>query len=343
MTDTTVAPSADNLVVPFHLASGAFRGRLVRVGRLVADALAPHDYPAPVATLVAETLALAVALASTLKYDGLFTLQIQGDGPVRLVVADITSGGMARAIARFDADRLAAALASPDPDPTAAADAGPTAKAGPTAVPLNRLVGAGHLAFTVDQGRHTDRYQGIVALDGTTVAQSARAYFARSEQVPTVLTLAVRPPVAPESGSVAAPSTWAAAALVLQRMPADSGGRSGPDWDDAWTTAHVLMDSLTADELTNPDLTPDQLLRRPFHGDDLVVAPAWPVFFGCRCSRHKVLRSLASFPLDEVRALEKNGTIDVTCEFCKATYALTMADIEAVDPTADDETPSDSE
>lgn len=300
--------SPDNLVQPFHLASGVFRGRLVRVGRLVTDALAPHGYPAPIARLAAETLALTVGLSATLKYEGLFTLQLQGDGPVRLAVGDVTSGGMVRGVVRFDADRLADAPVAPTPE-------------GPA--PVTDLLGRGHLAFTVDQGPHTDRYQGLVALEGDSLAACAEAYFAQSEQVPTILLLAARPPMDGPGGD----DGWAASALILQRMPPESGGRDGADWDDAWNTATILMRSLTTEELTSPLLSPEQLLRRPFHGEGLVLAPPRPVFYGCRCSRPKILRSLASFPRAEVADMARDGAIDVTCEFCKATYSVTLDEL----------------
>ncbi|WP_242390533.1 Hsp33 family molecular chaperone HslO [Pararhodospirillum photometricum] len=293
-----VTSFADNMVLPFHLASGVFRGRLVRCGRAVADCIEPHAYPAPVARLVAETVVLGIVLASALKYEGVFTLQIQGDGPVRTLVADVTSAGMIRAVARFDETRLAAL---------------------PEDASLAALVGRGHLAFTVDQGAHTERYQGIVGLEGETLAACVQTYFDVSEQVATRLLVAVAP--ADES------QPWRASALLLQRMPAEAGGRDGEDWDDAWQTASVLMASLRSDEMLDTTLDPETLLRRPFHGADLRLAAPRPVFYGCRCSRRKVGRALLTLPQADLDDLAREGSIDVTCEFCKATYALTLQDL----------------
>src|SRR5208282_6887595 len=136
----------DDLVQPFQIDPFQLRGRLVRLGPLLDEILTRHAYPAPVAQLLGEAIALAVALARALKYDGVFTLQTKGDGPIRLMVADVTTAGAVRGYAQIDAARLAAT---------------PSAGAG---APVPRLLGSGYLALTVDQGEHTDRYQGIVEL-----------------------------------------------------------------------------------------------------------------------------------------------------------------------------------
>ncbi|WP_413207326.1 Hsp33 family molecular chaperone HslO [Rhodospirillum sp. A1_3_36] len=294
---------SDNLILPFHLASGVFRGRLARAGRVVADAVGPHNYPPVVAELVGEIVLLGMVLASGLKYEGVFTLQARGDGPVHALVADITSAGMVRGVARYREEAL---------------------PKGPVVRPVPELLGTGHLTFTVDQGRNTDRYQGIVALEGDRLSECVQSYFEQSEQLPTLVKVAVMPP--PE-GSLA-DVAWGATAMVLQRMPPEAGGKNGEDWDEHWNTAVILMDSLTTEELVNPALTPEDLLRRPFHQEQVRVSPYRPVFFGCRCSREKVIRTLATFPREEVEELSKAGSIDVTCEFCKATYALTLEDLD---------------
>src|SRR4051812_26863504 len=151
---------ADDLVQPFQIDAPGLRGRLVRLGASVDEVLSRHDYPEPVARLLGETLALAAALSGALKYDGVFSLQTKGDGPVRMMVADITSQGAMRGYAAFDQQALADALSS-------SAGALPGS---PLSAPVPRLLGRGHLAFTVDQGPDTERYQGIVELSGGTLA-----------------------------------------------------------------------------------------------------------------------------------------------------------------------------
>src|SRR5579875_430592 len=153
---TMTAPIADDIVQPFQVDPFRLRGRLVRLGPLLDRILTRHDYPAPVAAMLGEAIALAVSLSGALKYDGIFTLQTKGDGPVRLLVADVTASGDVRGYAQFDAARLA--------------------QAAPTKAPVPTLLGAGYLAFTVDQGEDTERYQGLVELVGATLADCAHHY-----------------------------------------------------------------------------------------------------------------------------------------------------------------------
>src|SRR5262249_27775293 len=151
------------------------RGRLVRLGPSLDAVIEGHGYPLAVARPLAEAMVLCAALATSLKYDGIFTLQISGDGPVRLLVTDLTSDGALRGYAQFDSWKLAVALG------------GGTGEAPEGYVP--KLFGQGRLAFTVDQGQHTERYQGIVPLEGSTLADCAHTYFRQSEQLPTGIKL----------------------------------------------------------------------------------------------------------------------------------------------------------
>ena len=164
-------PSGDH-VQPFQIETPGLRGRLVRLGPAVEAVLAGHAYPPAVAGQLAEAMAMAAVLASGLKYDGIFTLQLQGDGPIRLMVVDVTSSGDMRGYARFDEDRLPEALTAPDG-------------------PVPRLFGAAFMSFTVDQGPGTDRYQGITPMEGRTLGDCCHAYFRQSEQIPTFIRLAV--------------------------------------------------------------------------------------------------------------------------------------------------------
>src|SRR5262249_54074859 len=138
----------DDLVQPFRIDPFALRGRLVRLGPAIDRILSQHAYPEPVAALLGEAITLAVVLAGALKYDGIFTLQTKGDGPVRLMVADVSTAGALRGYAQYDEEKLAATLTG-------------------QTLSVPRLLGSGYIAFTVDQGEETDRYQGIVELAGT--------------------------------------------------------------------------------------------------------------------------------------------------------------------------------
>ncbi len=290
-----------DLVQPFQIEDLGLRGRLVRLGDCLDDAFARHGYPEPVAGLLAETMTLCVVLASALKFDGVFGLQAQGDGPVALLAADLTSDGEVRGFAKFDGERV---------DATAAAGA---------VVP--RLLGAGHLAFTVDQGPDTERYQGITELQGATIAECAQTYFRQSEQLETAILLTARP-----AGDGAR-----AAGLMIQRLP--GGGEGTPERDDddeAWRRAVILLGSITGGELLDAALAPADLLYRLYHEDGVRLFRQRPVRHACRCSRRRVARTLASFPQAEVEAMAEAGRVTVTCEFCLAEYGFDEAERRAL-------------
>jgi molecular chaperone Hsp33 len=295
-----------DVIQPFLIDAGSIRGRVVRLGPVVETILAGHDYPPAVASLLAETLALAAALAGSLKYDGIFTLQIQADGAVPLIVADIGSDGAMRGFARFDANRLAEATQRPGP-----------------AVP--RLLGQGYLAFTVDQGPDTDRYQGIVELAGESLAHCARGYFEQSEQLPTNIALAA---AAPANGG-----RWTAAALMIQRMPLGPHSPifTGDEADEAWNRAKILMDSARQEELLGPSVSVETLLHRLYHADGLHLHEDKPLVARCRCSHSRVAGTLKSFPREEVESMrDDSGDIVVVCEFCKSRYVFADRDLDSL-------------
>lgn len=299
--ETTETGIGDSLL-PFMLGAGLVRGRLVRLGPALDAILSGHDYPSAVAERLAATVTVAIALAGALKYEGVFTLQLQGDGPISLMVADVTSSGDLRAYARFDADRLA------------------TAPEGST---LSRYFGRGYLAFTVDQGPDTERYQGIVELEGDSLVDSARAYFERSEQLATELVLAVRPP----GGGTG----WRAGAAMIQRMPI---GPSSPiltadESEEVWNRSVILLKSLRDDELLDPGLSSSRLVHRLFHEDGFGTSTEKQLRARCRCSAERVRGTLRTFPRREIESLkDENGEVVVTCEFCKTRYHYSATDLD---------------
>jgi molecular chaperone Hsp33 len=286
----------DNTILPFQVEPHALRGRLVRLVEAAETILAAHDYPDPVARLLAEMLALAPSLAGALKYDGVFTLQVKGNGPVRTLMADVTSDGALRGYAGYDASAVEALQEEFGAD-----------------VPLQRLTEGGYIAFTVDQGRHAERYQGIVELSGPTLAECIHAYFRNSEQLDTGIMVA-----AGRSTS----GTWRASALMIQRL-AYAGGAGAPrgvsedEYDEGWRTAVILMSSCTADELLDEDLVPEALLYRLFHETGVRVYPDQPVAAKCRCSVEKVERVLRSLTDEQLQDMTVDGAVSVVCEFCK--------------------------
>ena len=278
-------------VTPFFLPRRPVRGRLVRLGPL-ADALLTRHHNHPVVTaLTGQALALAAALSTALKFQGSFSLQAKGDGPVRLLLADCTDTGALRGYAQMDSARLEALLAT---DPSPAADT---------------LLGKGFLAFTVDPGTGGDRHQGVVTIAGATLAEMALHYFSTSEQLRCFVHLACD---RTEHG-------WRAAAFVMEKI-AGAGGIDPEMSEDAqeeeWRTATILAATLTDAELLDDNLEPERLLLRLFHAEGVAVDRARSLSFGCRCSRARLAGILEGFSADDLDHMAVTGDIVMTCEFC---------------------------
>jgi molecular chaperone Hsp33 len=300
----------DDLVQPFRIDPFALRGRLVRLGPALDHILSQHAYPEPVAAMLGEAITLAVMLAGALKYDGVFTLQTKGDGPIRLIVADVSTDGAVRGYAQYDQNKLDAV----------------TEKAGTGgSLSVPRLLGAGYIAFTVDQGEDTDRYQGIVELTGATLADCAQHYFRQSEQIQAGIKLAV--------GQTGPGGAWRAGGMMLQRVPPEGGyGVIADDVEDAWRRAMVLMSSATSGELVNPDLAPHRLLLRLFHEDGVRVFDTHPLEARCRCSRERIETILRAFPASEIDDMRKERVTTVTCEFCSRRYTFDADELARLAP-----------
>jgi len=318
------ASTADDTVMPFEVAKLDLRGRVVRLGPAVDQILARHAYPQPVAKLLGEALVLTVMLGSALKIEGRFILQTQSDGPVRMLVVDFTAPDKVRACARFDKDRVAAAISSGE------AGGGP-------------LLGKGHLAMTIDKGPDMNRYQGLVTLNGGSLEDVAQEYFFRSEQIPTRVRLAVAEEL--RAGSGGATHRWRAGGIMLQFLPraaerarvTDLNVGHAPDGrephaveeDDAWAEGQAMISTAEDIELIDPSLSSEQLVYRLFHEPGVRVFRASPLRAECSCSRDNVEAMLKSFSQDDRDHMVEEGKISVTCEFCSANYQFAPGDIEA--------------
>lgn len=290
--------------VSFHINGGAFMGRLVRLDGVLRDILGKHCYPLNVSAALAETSALAVLLSSSLKYDGLFTLQIQGNGPVSLLVADVTSEGNIRACARFDEEELQKAKA--------------LRKTEDIIESVPHLVGGGHMAFTIDQGKDTDLYQGVVDLQGKNLTELALRYFKQSEQIETALKLFVKHPQG-ESLS------WQAAGIMLQKVPTKGGKEQNFDEEElktVWEDARAFVASLSENEVFDAELSSPEILNRLFHANDLQINKEKEYHFGCRCSREKLQKTLGGFSAEDIDAMVEDGHITATCNFCSEKYVF---------------------
>jgi molecular chaperone Hsp33 len=299
------------------------RGRLVRLGPALDSIIERHGYPLAVARPLAEAMVLCATLATSLKYDGIFTLQITGDGPIRLLVTDLTTDGALRGYAQFDSWKLAVAL-------------GPQGAAGGKEAPegyVPKLFGRGRLAFTVDQGQHTERYQGVVPLEGTTLADCAHTYFRQSEQLPTGIKISARRDERDGVGH------WHAAALMVQQMPELDAGRMASDGlgvdreqrEEDFRKAVILMASATDREMLDPGLPGETLIYRLFHEDRPRRFDSRPFVARCRCSRDRIDRVLRSIKREELSDLrDKTGRVAVKCEFCSTEYAYDDGDLDRI-------------
>ncbi|HST36273.1 MAG TPA: Hsp33 family molecular chaperone HslO [Allosphingosinicella sp.] len=298
--DSDTPETALDAAIGFALPERHARGRLVRLGPALGEVLSAHDYPAPIARILAEALALTALLGATLKdAGGQLTLQAQTEaGVVGLLVADYR-GGELRGYVRFDAERLAEQPAAPS---------------------LFSLFGKGYLAITFDQAASNERYQGIVPLEGGSLAEAVENYFAQSEQIPSLIRLAVG-----ADGQVAG-------GLMLQHLPEGEEGRERlharvdrPEWE------HVLAlgSTVRADELADPALPLETPLWRLFHEEEVRVFSTVPLARGCRCTADYVRGVIARFaPEEQADMVDDDGFINVDCEFCSRVFPIRLDDLE---------------
>ena len=281
----------------FTIPSRDSRGRLIRLDSVLDTILDAHDYPPPITHLLAEALVLTTLMGSLLKDDGSqVTLQAQTQsGAVALLACDYQAGAL-RGYVDYDADRLADLGANPT---------------------LFALFGTGYLAITFDVAKGKGRYQGIVPLEGETLAQACETYFLQSEQVPTLIRTAIRS----KDGSCTA------SGLLVQHLPDGEEGRERlharldhPEWEHVATMAG----SITHDELLDPELSMEALVWRLFHEEDEVrIEHGVDVTRGCRCSLDHYRDVLEKFPeQDRVEMRDADGLIMVDCAFCSKQFAV---------------------
>jgi molecular chaperone Hsp33 len=273
------------------------RGRMVRLGPALNSILSAHGYPPAIERVLAEAIVLAALLGATLKdVEGQLTLQAQTEnGVIELLVADYRGGEM-RGYVRYDLERLGELPVDPS---------------------LFALFGKGYLAITFDQATSGERYQGIVPLEGGSLAEAAESYFAQSEQIPSLVRIGI---------GRAADGSVVAGGLMLQHLPEGEEGRDRihtrldhPEWE------HVaaLGGSVRGDELADPDLPLDILLWRLFNEDEVRVLPGVAPKRGCRCDPDHVARVIGRFPEEEQAAMAgPDGLIEVNCEFCARAFKI---------------------
>ena len=287
------------------------RGHLVHLDAAWRALIEHAEYPAPIRDTLGEAAAASLLLAATIKFEGVLSLQLQGDGPVHLMLVQCTGGLGVRGLARYRKDELTEAATKAG----AAAGAMTDALAGPARIV--DLIGAGNLTVTLETDDSSQRYQGIVPITGQRLADSLQVYFENSEQLPTRLWLHA--------------DAQGASGMLLQKLPGagDLPAQGGVDLaavDDAWRRVQLIAATLTPEEMRT--LTDAEILYRLFNEDDVRLFEPAPVYFRCRCSRERVSGMLKGLGETETRSiLAERGEVEVRCDFCNRAYAFDAVDI----------------
>ena len=298
--ETALSTNLDE-AIGFTIPRRNARGRIVRLGPVLDLILSAHDYPAPIARTLSEALVLAALLGSLLKEDeGQLTIQAQTEsGIIDLLAVDYKAGEL-RGYVRFDKERLANLPSHRD---------------------LFALFGKGYLAITFDHSAAEERYQGIVPLEGTSLAEAAQNYFTQSEQLPSVVRLAVN-----DTGHVAG-------GILVQHLPEGEEGRDRLHTrldDPEWEHVRILAETIKGNELTDPTLPLEGALWRLFHEEETRVLEAVPLGKGCRCNFDHIRSVISRFPPEErAQMVDADGFISVDCEFCSRVFPISAGDLDA--------------
>jgi molecular chaperone Hsp33 len=266
------------------------RGHLVHLDAAWHALIEHRQYPVVIRDTLGEAVVAALLLAATIKFEGVLSLQLQGDGPVHLMLAQCTSGLGVRGLARYR-------------------DLG----AGDSSS-IRELLGAGNLTVTLETDDGGQRYQGIVPIEGERLADSLQAYFRNSEQLPTRLWLRA--------------DAQGACGMLLQKLPGASSiaAADAAAIEDAWRRVQLIADTLTPEELST--LADAEILHRLFNEDDLRLFEPAPVYFRCRCSRERVAGMLQGLGEVETRGvLAERGKVEVHCDFCNRAYVFDAVDV----------------
>lgn len=324
-TDAQTGPQGDDMIMPFQLDRAGMRGRVARLDVTLDQILTQHDYPPAVCALVAEAVLLTALIGQAVKLRWRFSLQIRGEGGVRLIATDYFAPEEPGAPAEIRA------FASYDADVVADADGAPF-----------DLLGGGIFGVTIDQGPDMSPYQGVTPLTGGSLSACAETYFAQSEQLATRFMIEAAQAVLPGGET-----QWRAGGVMIQQLPAD-GGRtpdapSGVDGlmtgddiavmgdrEEDWSRVAVLLSTVETIELVGPHVSPETLLIRLFHEEGPRVYEAQSVAFGCTCSAERVRDALAQYTTEELGdMIEDDGEIKADCQFCGAKYAFDAAALAA--------------
>ena len=279
----------DNIVLPYRIDTLTAHGRVVRLGSVIDEIIKSHHYPEPVSRLLGEAIVLAVLVGSSLKFEGRFVLQTKTKGPVSLLIIDLKTNGAIRGYATLNTERYH--LLGKNPSQRA-------------------MLGKGHIAFTVDQGENMENYQGIVPLDKD-LHTAAHLYFAQSEQIKTTLKLVAQPN---------ADNIWRAGGIMIQQTAQNLDQPTQTMATDDWYRLTALLETLHDDELLDEHLSASHLAYRLYHEDGVRIFNPIPIHFSCPCSRERITTFLQGLDSDDINAMQKEGQIQVDCQFCNTRY-----------------------
>ena len=304
----------DDTVLPFQLDRSDIRGRVARLDGVLEEVLSQHDYPTKVEALVAEAAVLTALIGQTIKLRWKLSLQIRGEGAIRLIATDYFGPSDEGEPARIRA------YASYDHNEVAISDLSPF-----------EMIGKGMFAILIDQGRDMTPYQGITPLAGGSVSACASTYFAQSEQLPTRFSIAMG-----QSQEKGSDENWRVGGVMIQHMPkasphaksasGDAGLLAaedllGADSAENWNRVNLLLDTVEELELVGPLVSPVTLLHRLFHEEDARVYDPQPVSFGCTCAAEKIVNTMSVYSADDIQSMTtEEGLVTADCQFCGAHY-----------------------
>ncbi len=279
----------NNHVIPFQLGNNTVRGNIVRLQTVVSEIIKRHDYPANIESIFADTLTITACLGSRMKHDGVFTIQAKGTGDVNTLFSDITSDGFLRGYVGLNSG-----FSNKERS-------------------FNSLMGSGHVSYTLDQGKFTKRYQGIVSLEEPSMSKTTELYFNNSEQLQTKFYTFNFFDIKKNNRK----NLFSAGLIMLQKMPVKNSFEEKNN-KEVWQDSLKFLSTLGKEEFLSTNLTSEQILYRLFNELEITVYDEIIIRDKCRCSEEKIkfaIKNLTKKELNEIA--DENGNVKVVCEFCK--------------------------
>ena len=279
----------NNHIIPFQLSNNTIRGNIVRLQSVVSEIVKRHEYPANIESLFADTLSITACLGSRMKHEGVFTIQAKGSGDVSTLFSDITSDGFLRGYVN-----LISGFSNIESN-------------------LKSLMGSGHVSFTLDQGKHTKRYQGIVSLEEPSMSEITELYFNNSEQLETKFLTFNYFDIEKNNRK----NLFSAGLIMLQKMPVKNSFDEENN-EEIWQNSLNFLSTLGKEEFLSINLTSEEILYRLFNELEITVYDKIIIKDQCRCSDEKIKFAIESLSKKELREIaDENGNVKVVCEFCK--------------------------